>query len=168
MKCSLGISNFLEEISSVSHSIIFLCSLHWSVRKAFLSLLAILWNSAFRWLYHSFSPLPFSSLFSVICKASSDSRLPCWISSSQEWFWSLPPVQCYRPPSIVLQAITLSDLISWIYLSLPLCNHKWLDLGHTRYITVVDFWWNSVEVKEHTLYDINLWKVIETFLWPSI
>ena len=34
-------------------------SLHWSLRKAFLSLLAILWNSAFRWIYLSFSPLPF-------------------------------------------------------------------------------------------------------------
>ena len=32
-------------------------SVHWSLRKAFLSLLAILWNSAFRCLYHSFSPL---------------------------------------------------------------------------------------------------------------
>ena len=31
--------------------------LHWSLRKAFLSLLAILWNSAFRWLYLSFSSL---------------------------------------------------------------------------------------------------------------
>ena len=31
---------------------------HWSLRKAFLSLLAILWNSAFRCLYLSFSPLP--------------------------------------------------------------------------------------------------------------
>ena len=27
-------------------------SLHWSQRKAFLSLLAILWNSAFKWVYH--------------------------------------------------------------------------------------------------------------------
>ena len=36
-------------------------SLHWSLRKAFLSLLAILWNSAFRWKYLSFSPLPFAS-----------------------------------------------------------------------------------------------------------
>ena len=34
-------------------------SLHWLLRKAFLSLLAILWNSAFRWLYLSFSPLLF-------------------------------------------------------------------------------------------------------------
>ena len=32
-------------------------SLHWSLRKAFLSHLAILWNFAFRCLYLSFSPL---------------------------------------------------------------------------------------------------------------
>ena len=31
-------------------------SLHWLLRKAFLSLLAILWNSAFKWVYLSFSP----------------------------------------------------------------------------------------------------------------
>ena len=43
------------------------------VRKAFLSLLAILWNSAFGWVYLFVSPLPFTSLlFSAICKASSD------------------------------------------------------------------------------------------------
>ena len=72
MKCSLGISNFLEEISSLSHSVVFLYFLHWSLRKAFLSLLAILWNSAFRWVYLSFSPLRFTSLlFWAICKASS-------------------------------------------------------------------------------------------------
>src|SRR5574337_762474 len=48
-------------------------SLHSSLRKAFLSLLAILWNSAFRCLCLSFSPLPFASLlFTAICKASSD------------------------------------------------------------------------------------------------
>ena len=42
-------------------------SLHWSLRKAFLSLLAILWNSAFRWFYLSFSPLTSASLlFSAI------------------------------------------------------------------------------------------------------
>ena len=50
-------------------------SLHWSPRKAFLSLLAILWNSAFRCFYLSFSPLLFTSLlFTAICKASSDSH----------------------------------------------------------------------------------------------
>ena len=35
--CSLGISNFLEEISSLSHSIVFLYFFAWSLRKAFLS-----------------------------------------------------------------------------------------------------------------------------------
>ena len=49
--------------------------LHWSLRRAFLSLLAILWNSAFEWVYLSFSPLPLASpLFSAICKALSDNR----------------------------------------------------------------------------------------------
>ena len=51
-------------------------SLQWSLGKAFLSLLAILWNSAFKRLYLSFSHLLFTScLFTVICKASSESHL---------------------------------------------------------------------------------------------
>ena len=50
-------------------------SLHWSLKKAFLSLLAILWNSAFRCLYLSFPPLLFASLlFAAICKASPGSH----------------------------------------------------------------------------------------------
>ena len=50
-------------------------SLHWLLRKAFLSLLAILWNSAFKWVYLSFVHLPFASLlFSAICKAYSDNH----------------------------------------------------------------------------------------------
>ena len=50
-------------------------SLHWSLRKAFLCLLAILWNSAFKWVYLSFSSLFFTSLlFTAICKASPDSH----------------------------------------------------------------------------------------------
>ena len=48
--------------------------LHWSLRKAFLSLLAVLWNSAFRCLYLSF-PLCFSLLFFLaVYKASSDNH----------------------------------------------------------------------------------------------
>ena len=75
MKCSLGSSNFPQEISSLSHSIVFLYSLHWSMRRAFLSFLTILCNSAFRWIYLSFYSLPFVSfLFSAICKASSDNH----------------------------------------------------------------------------------------------
>ena len=57
--------------------------------------------------------------------------LPFCMSSFWVWFWSLPSVQCYEPPSIVLQALCLSDLIPWHYLSLLLYNHKEFDLGHT-------------------------------------
>ena len=75
MKCPLGISNFLEEISSLSHSIVFLYFFALMTEKAFLSLLAILWNSVIKWIYLSFSPLPLTSLlFSAICKASSDNH----------------------------------------------------------------------------------------------
>ena len=49
-------------------------SLHWSPRKAFLSLLALLWNSAYKWVYISFSLLPLASLLTAICKASSDNH----------------------------------------------------------------------------------------------
>ena len=65
-------------------------SLHWSPRKAFLSLFGLLWNSAFKWVYLSFSPLAFFGtlhsngcifhfllwlslfFFTAICKTSSD------------------------------------------------------------------------------------------------
>ena len=58
-------------------------------------------------------------------------QTPFCISSSWGWFWSPPPVQCYEPSSIVLQALYLSDLIPWICLSLPLYNQKGFDLSHT-------------------------------------
>ena len=50
-------------------------SLHCPFKKAFLSLLTILWNSAFSWLYLPLSPLPSCSpLSSAIYKAFSDNR----------------------------------------------------------------------------------------------
>ena len=52
-----------------SHSIVFLYFFA-LITEAVSSLLAILWNSTFRWVYLSFSPLLFASLFSAICKAS--------------------------------------------------------------------------------------------------
>ena len=128
MKCSHDISNFLEEISSLSHSSI---SLHWSLRKAFLFPLAILWNSAFKWIYLSFCHLLFASLLFRALYEDSDSVLLFCISFSWRWSWSLPSVQCHEPASIVLQALCLSDLIPWIGLSFPLYNRKELDLGHT-------------------------------------
>ena len=46
--------------------------IHCSLKKAFLSLHAFLWRSAFSWMYLSLSPLLFTSLLSLaICKSSS-------------------------------------------------------------------------------------------------
>ena len=87
-------------------------SLHWLLKKAFLSLLAILWNSAFSWVYLSLSPLPFTSLlFQLLASPPQTTTLPSCISFSWGWFWSLPPVQCYEPLSIVLQALCIPNPI---------------------------------------------------------
>ena len=74
MKCSLDISSFLEEI--VFPILLFsTISLHCSVKRAFLSPLAILWNSVFSWVHLSLSPFLLTSLItSAICKASSDNH----------------------------------------------------------------------------------------------
>ena len=75
MKCSLVSLIFLKRLLVFSILLFPSISLHWSLRKAFLSLCAILWKSAFRWVYLSFSPLPLASLlFSTICKPSSDNH----------------------------------------------------------------------------------------------
>ena len=87
-------------------------SLHWSLKKAFLSFLAILWNSAFKWVYLSFFPLFFASLlFTAICKASSDSHFVSLHFFFLGWSWCLSLVQCHEPPPIVHQALCLSDLV---------------------------------------------------------
>ena len=175
-------------------------SLHWSLRKAFSSLLDILRNFAVKREYLSFSPLPLTSLlFSAICSEVKviqlflilcnpmgctvhwflQARILGWVafpfsrgfyqtrdqtqfshiaggfftswatrevlfvrppqktilsfcnSFSWRWSWSLPPVQCHKSLSIVLQGLCLSDLFPWTYLSLPLYNCKGFDLGHT-------------------------------------
>ena len=69
MKCFLGISDFLEEIANLSHSVVFLCLFALIAEEGFLISPCYFWNSAFRCLYLSFSPLLFTSLlFTAICK----------------------------------------------------------------------------------------------------
>ena len=131
MKCSLGISSFLEEISSLSHPIVFLYFFALITEEGFLILPAILWNSKFKWVYLSFSPLPFVSfLFSAICQASSDSHFAFLYFFFLETV--LIPVSCrMSQTSVHGSSGTLSDLIPWIYFSFPLYNRKGSGLGHT-------------------------------------
>ena len=80
--------------------------LHWSLRKAFLALLAILWNSASRWVYLSFSPLPFTSLlFSAICKVSPGNHFAFLHLFFLGMVLITASCQCHEPLSIVLQAL---------------------------------------------------------------
>ena len=72
---------------------------------------AILWNSAFRCLYLSFSPLLFASLlFRAICKASPDSHFSFLHFFSTGIVLIPVSVQCHEPQSIVHQTLYLSDL----------------------------------------------------------
>ena len=106
-------------------------SLHWSLKKALFSPLALLWNSAFNWEYLSFSPLPFAScLFSAICKAYSDNHF----AILHFFFWGMVLITAFytmSQTSVHSSSGTLLDLIPWIYLSLLLYNCKGFDLGHT-------------------------------------
>ena len=95
-------------------------SLHWSLRKAFLFLFAILWNSAFRWVYLSFSPLPLtSSFFSAIYKASSDHHL----AFLHFFFLGMILITasvtsiCYKLPSIILQALCQIESTDYLFVT---------------------------------------------------
>ena len=96
--CSLAISSFFfEEFYSLSHSIVFLYFFALIAKEGFLVPPAILWNSAFKWVYLSFSPLCFTSLLlTAICKTSSDSHFTFLHFFFCGWSWSLSPVQCHR------------------------------------------------------------------------
>ena len=105
-------------------------SLHWSLRKASSSLLALLWNSAFKSVYFPFLLcfllLSFSQLF---VRPLQWAVLLFCISFSLGWSWSLSPEQCHEPLSIVHQALCIRS--SPLNFSLLLHIRKGFDLGHT-------------------------------------
>ena len=123
MKCSLGISSFLQEISSLSHSTVFLYLFALITEEGFLISLLFFGTPHSNWYIFPFILffllLFFSQLF---VRPPQTAILLFCISFSWGWSWFLSPVQCHEPPSIVHQALCLADLIPWIYLSLPLYN----------------------------------------------
>ena len=75
MKCSLGISDVLEEISSLSHSVVFLYFFALIIEEGFLISPCYSLELCIQMLYLSFSPLLFASLlFTAICKAFLDNH----------------------------------------------------------------------------------------------
>ena len=111
MKCSLGISNFLEEFSSLSHSIVFLYFFALITEEGFLfsscySLeLCIQMGISFLFSF-AFGSL----LFTAICKASSDSHFAFLHFFFLQMF--LIPVSCtLSQTSIHSSSDTLSYLV---------------------------------------------------------
>ena len=101
---------------------LFLCIDHWG-RLSYLSLLffGTLYSNGYIFLFLLCLSLLF---FSKLCvRPPQTTILPFCIYFSWGWSWSLPPVQYHKPPSIVLQALCLSDLIPGICFALPLYNH---------------------------------------------
>ena len=109
-------------------------SLHCSLKKDFLSLLAIFRDSAFRWVYLSSSLFPSLLFFSqLFVRPLQTATVPFCISFSWKWFSSPPPSCTMLGTFNCSSSRTLSDIIPWIYLSLPLYNHKGL---HSLYFNL--------------------------------
>ena len=112
MKCSLGISNFLKEISSLSHSIVFFCISILFSQDGFLVSPCFSLELCIQ-LHISFS-FSFAFLYSsqLLVSPPQTTTLSSGISFAWGWFQLLPPVQCYKHLSIVLQALCLPNLIA--------------------------------------------------------
>ena len=119
MKYSLDSSSFIVEISSLSHSIVFLSFFLFFFdlfivhlrRPSFLFFIffGTLHSVGYIFLFAPcFSLLFFPKLFVKPLQAIT---LPFCISFSLRRFWSVPPVQCYESLSIVLQVLCLPDPI---------------------------------------------------------
>ena len=113
MKCSLDISYFFEEISSLSHSIVFLYFFALITEESFLispcySLELCIQNGYIFPFLLCFLLVFFSQLF---VRPPQAIIWPFCISFSWEWSWILSPVQSHEPPSIVHSALSLSDLV---------------------------------------------------------
>ena len=116
MKCSLGISNFLEQISSLSYSVVFLCFFALITEEGFLispgySLelciqmgISFLLSFAFHFFSQLFVRPPQTTILPFFILGMVLITITCTIS------WT----------SIHSSSGTLSHLTPWIYLSLPL------------------------------------------------
>ena len=101
-------------------------SLHYSLKKAFLSLSTILWNFEFSWVCLSLSLLFLLLIFlQLFVRPPQITTLPSWFSFSLWWFCSLPPLQYYWHLSLVLLAHYWSEEVKWsevTQLCLTLCD----------------------------------------------
>ena len=129
MKSSLDISTFLDEISSLSHPIIFLYFFALFTQKG-LSYLPLLFSG----ILHSVGSIFPFLLFLLLLFSSQLFLRPLQATILPFFFLGIVLITAsytMSQTSIHKPSGTLWDLILYIYLSLPLYNHKEFDLGHT-------------------------------------
>ena len=131
MKCSLGIPNFLKRSLVFPILLFSSVSLHCSVRR--LSCLSLFF---FGTLHSDGCIFPFLLCLSLLLFSQLFVRPPDNHFALLHFFFLgmvlvTASCTCHEPPSIVLQARCLSDLIPGINLSLPLYSHKGFDLVDT-------------------------------------
>ena len=130
MKHSLGISNFLEEISSLSHSIVFHYFFALIPEEGLFSLLF------FGTLHSDVYIFPFLLCLLLLLFSQLFLRpLQTTVLPFLHFLFLgmvLITASCTMSRTLVHSCSgTLSDIIPSIYLSLPLYDHKGFDLGHT-------------------------------------
>ena len=106
-KYYLGITNFLEEISSLSHSIVFLlflCIDHLG-RLFYFSLLFFGTLHSDGYVFPFLLCLSLLFFLSYLLRPPRTTTLLFCISFSWGWSWSPPPIQYYKTLSIVPQAL---------------------------------------------------------------
>ena len=130
MKCSLGISNFLEGISSISYSIAFLYFFVLITEEGFLISLSLLF---FGTVYSIGYIFPFLFCLSHLLFSQLFVSPPRTFAFLHFFFLDMVLITAsctVSQTSVHSSSGTLSNLIPWIYFSLPLYNHKGFDLGH--------------------------------------
>ena len=105
MRCFFDSSNFLEEIASRSPSAVFLYSLALFIEEG----LPVSPCYSLEFCIQFGAPFPFSLAFGfysfLFVRPLQTTTLTSYLSFSFRWFWPVPPVQCYEPLSLVLQAL---------------------------------------------------------------
>ena len=142
MKCCLGISNFLEEISSLSYSVIFLYFFSLISEEGFLISPCYSLVLCIQMLISFLFCFAFASLlFTGICKPSPESHFAFLHCFSMGMV--LVPVSCTMSRSSTHSSSgTLSDLIPWMYFSLPLYNHRDLIWSYLKGLVIFSTFFN--------------------------
>ena len=144
MKCSLGISNFLEEISSLSHSIVFLYFFALIPEEGFLispcHSLELCTQMGISFLFTSL-------LFTAICKACSDSHF-----AFLHFFFLglvLIPVSCTMPQTSVHSSSGILSIRANPFISFDNCKHRQgqhpnLDMEHFHHSIKSSHTWEAI------------------------